>query len=225
MTVAEFLVATNYALRGIEDDAPTFGDDEATYWVATLNRKKNELYNNSKVLWDATWSVESLGAITASATPTYNCDADLIAASDQAYAVDTNSKLVYFDFIRPKERPTNGRKVYLAGMNPRVLYFTNAITADEDIVGGTLHLPGYYMPADVDASSDVVPLPDPYWGVMAVAAEIAFGDITYEDRAEGLNTKANNLFSQMVRNNRRSPYDTPSKSPTNVYRIRGTEVN
>lgn len=225
MTVSEFLTATNYALRGIEDDAPTFGDDEANYWIATLNRKKNELYNNSKVLWDATWSVQSLGSISADPAPSYQCASSLIAPSDQAYAIDTNSQVVYFDFVRPKERPTNGRKVYIAGMNPKVLYFTNEIEATEDIVGGTLHLPGYYMPDDVELEADDLPLPDPYWGVMAVAAEVATGDITYEDRAEDLNAKANNLFTQMVRNNRRSPYGNPSVTPTNVYKIKSTEVN
>ena len=80
------------------------------------------------------------------------------------------------------------------------------------------------MPADVSLETDELPLPDPYWGVMAVAAEVAFGDITYEDRSEGLNTKANNLYMQMVRNNRRGTYNNPKKAPVNVYHIRGTEV-
>jgi hypothetical protein len=41
------------------------------------------------------------------------------------------------------------------------------------------------MPADVSLEDDDLPLPDPYWGVMAVAAEVAFNDIVYEDKAEG----------------------------------------
>lgn len=225
MTVGEFLVHTSLSLRGIDEEPPTFGEEEATYWIALLNRKKNELYANARVLWDATWEVKSLGTISASATPSFNCDATLIAPSDQVYAVDVNSNKVYYDLTRPKERSSTKREFYLAGLNPQVLYCTNEIQSDEDIVTGTLYLPGYYMPADVSASDDDVPLPDPYWGVLAVASEVAFSDIVYEDKAGDLQAKANNLYTQMLRNNRRGTYENPKTIPHNHYRIRGTEVN
>jgi len=223
MTVAEALVDINYVLRGIDDDAPTFGTEEASQWVAAINRVKRRLFRNSKVLFDETWEVKSLGAITVSATPSYNTDATLIAASDEVYAVDTNSNKVYYQMTNPRRRTKTGRQFYLAGMNPKVLYCSNAIVATEDIVGGTLHLPGYYMPADVTLSTDTIPLPDADWGVMAVAAEIAFNDITYEDKSADLNAKANELYMQMVRTNRRNTYNTPKAIPTNVNRIHGTE--
>lgn len=227
MTVSDFLTSVNNALRGIDDDTPTVGTEEANYWVETLNRKMNEMYRNAKVLWDATWEVKSLGAISATATPSYNTDSTLIAPSDHVYAVDTNSQKVYYELIKPRERPMNGRYFYLAGNNPEVLYCTNEIVSTEDIVGGTLYLPGYYLPADVDASdgTDTIPLPDPYWGVMAVAAEVSFNDIVYEDRAEALNIKANNLLQQMVRTNRRNTYGQSKKPPHDHYKVKNTEVN
>jgi len=226
--VSYFLECVNDALRGTDEDAPTLGTDEANLWLRTLNRKKNELYQNVKVLWNETWASQSLGAISASATPTYNTDADLIAPSDKVYAIDTNSQVVYYDIIKPKERPRNGRAFYLAGMNPQVLYCTNAITATEDIVGGTLHLPGYYMPADIDTDTEdgttVVPFLDPYYAVMAVASEIAFNDITFEDKAADLAGKAQFLYMQMVRKNRKNTYGSARPIPTRVNRIRNTEV-
>lgn len=225
MTVAQWLTATNYALRSTDDDTPDITSDDGVYWLNTLNRKINELYRNSRVLFDSTWEVKSLGAITATATPTFNCDATLIAPSDHIFAVDSNSKKVYYPLIKPRERATTGRQFYLSGVNPQVLTCTNEITADEDIVGGTLYLPGYYMPADLTDATDDIPVPDPYWCVMAVAAEIAFNDITYEDKAEGLNTKANNLYMQMVRANRRGTYGDPKTIPYSTYRIKNTEVN
>lgn len=227
MTGSEFLTAVNYALRGTDDDAPTIGGEEADYWIGEFNRVKDGLFRNSKVLFDETWEVKSLGSITATATPTFNTDTTLIAASDYVYAVDTNSNNVYYDIVKARQRPTSGRQFYLSGMNPAVLNCSNEISATEDIVTGTLHLPGYYMPADLSDSdgTDTVPLPDPYWGVMATAAEIASNDITYEDKAENLTIKANDLLMKMVRNNRRGTYNNPKKNPTNVYRIRGTEVN
>lgn len=223
MTVAEALVDINYVLRGIDDDSPTFGTEEASQWLAAINRIKRRLFRNSKVLFDETWSVKSLGTITASATPSYNCDATLIAASDQVYAVDTNSKKIWYDMTTARRRPRTGRQFYLAGMNPKVLYCTNEIKSTEDIVTGTLHLPGYYMPADVTTAGATIPFPDPDWAVMAVAAEIAFNDITYEDKVADLNAKANELYMQMVRNNRRNTYNTPKVIPTNVNRIKSTE--
>jgi hypothetical protein len=233
VTVAEWLVATNYILRNTEGDAPIFGTEESNYWLGLLNLKINELYRNSRVLFDTTWDIKSLGTIIASATPTYLIQDDsltpveyrLIAPSDEAYIITTDDQKVSVQLIKPRQRTDHNRKAYIAGVNPQTLYFTNEIKAGENIVGGELFLPGYYMPDALDSTTDELPLPDPYWGVMSVAAEIAFGDIIYEDKAEGLNTKANNLYSQMVRANRRGTYRNPKQIPYNNYRIRDTEVS
>lgn len=227
MTVGDWLVAVNDAFRGTDEDAPDIGSADADLWIRTLNRKKNELYNNTKVLFDETWSVESVGLVTADATPSFNLDTDFIAPSDYVYVLDTDGNKHYYDIVKPRQRPTSGRQFYIAGMNPKVLYGSNEIEATESIVGGTLYVPGYYMPADVplDDEDALIPLPDPYWGVMSVAAEVAGNDITYEDKEGNLNAKANALYSQMIRNNRRGTYGKGKVSPTNMYRIRSTEIN
>lgn len=228
MTVSQFLTHVNYALRGTDESAPNIGEAEANYWLETYNRVKNEFYNDTKVLWEETWEVKSLGAISATATPSFNCDATLIAPSDQVYAVDTNSKKVYYDIIKAKERPRNGRYFYLAGMNPQVLYCTNEIESDEDIVGGTLYLPGYYMPADINVSSETgtstIEFIDPYYAVLATAAEIAFNDLTFEDKYPDLAGKANNLRMQQVRRRRRNTYGTTRSLPRRTNRIENTET-
>ncbi len=54
---------------------------------------------------------------------------------------------------------------------------------------------------------------------MAVASEIAFNDITYEDKASDLNAKANALYRQMVSDERKGTYNNPIQTPVNVYRI------
>ena len=91
-------------------------------------------------------------------------------------------------------------------------------------MGGTLYVPGYYRPADLTQASDTLNVPDPYWAVMAVAAEVAASDVVYEDKEANLNAKANALYMQMGRDNRRGTYASPSVSPTNVKRIRTPEV-
>lgn len=291
MTVSDFLTATSYALRSTDEDTPTFGSEEANYWIGTLNRKKNELFQNSKVLWDSTFLIETpnetgtvatAGTTTLTGTSThftdyavgdtilvsgetvrtidaitsdtvltvsvafsntasgltftrntiidngvsnYSLHRSFIAPANKAYIITTAGDDIYLDFISPREQISTSRNVYISGINPKILSFTNDIESTEDIVGGQLFVPGYYMPADVALETDELPITDPYWAVMAVAAELAFTDITYEDRVEGLNTKANALYMQMVRNNRRGTYNNPRTTPVHVQRIRSTEVN
>lgn len=160
--------------------------------------------------------------IIAAGVEEYSLGRTFLAASDRVYVLTADDKKVYFDLIQPQERDYVTKQVFIAGETPQKLLFTEDIESTDVIVGGTLMVPGYYMPADVDGNSDLVPLPDPNWGVMAVASEIAFSDITYEDKAADLNAKANALLSQMVKKNRRGTYKNPRQTPYNVRRIRGT---
>ena len=126
-----------------------------------------------------------------------------------------------FDFISPQERSTLNQNIFISELNPKSLTFTSEIESTNSIVGGELVLPAYYLPVELDAATDEIPLPDPNWGVTAVAADLAFADITYEDRASTLNDKANYLDNLMVKNNRRGTYKNPRITPTVVKRIRG----
>jgi hypothetical protein len=116
------------------------------------------------------------------------------------------------------------QQVYFSGGNPLTLTFSGDIESTDTIVGGSLIIPGYYLPADVSVSTDLLPVTDPNWLVMATASEIAFADIVYEDRAEALNARANALWKQMVAKNRRATYGSTRKTPWNVTQIRDTRV-
>lgn len=220
MLVSEFITRLNYALRGIDDDAPMFDSDEANYWLDTLNRKKNELYEDVTQLWRNTFEVRSLGVVTTSLAPAYDIDEDFLGASDLVYVITTDDQRREYTIVQPQERQLYWREAYIAGMNPQKLYFTNAIAADESIIGGELFLPGYYMPADVTEEDDTLPFLDPNWAVMAVAAEIAGNDIVYEDKEANLTSKANNLYRLMVKKNKRGTYRNPRTASIAVDRIR-----
>jgi hypothetical protein len=56
--------------------------------------------------------------------------------------------------------------VYLAGSD---LVFVDEIAADSQLVGGTISVPGYYMPDDLVDFTDTVPVDDPNWLALAVA--------------------------------------------------------
>lgn len=295
MLVSQWLEYVNDALRGTDEDAPAIGTTEANLWLRTLNRKKNELYENVKVLWNETWkstapnepgtvatagttaltgtgtffldyavgdtilvsgeTVRTIDTITSNTaltvtvafsttasgkTFTHKAIVDdgstehglhryLIAPSDQVRIATTGGQDVYYDISKPKERPKYGsRIVYVSGMNPQLLTFSSTINSTENIVGGTLHVPAYYMPQDIDVDTEdgtsTIPFLDPFYSVMAVASEIAFNDITFEDKSADLAGKANYLYNQMVRKNRRNTYGTTRPIPTRVNRIRSTEV-
>lgn len=223
MLVSDFLTKVSYCLRGLDDDPPTVGTDEATYWIDTYNRKKDELYEDVTKNWSTAYSVESLGTVTVDATPSFNLPAEFLAPSGRAYILKLDGQKTYLDFIKPNEaEETTG--IYIAGQNPQVLYYTEEVKTGQDIVGGTLYLPGYFLPDDVTDDPDVINVPDPNWAVNAVAAEIAFADITYEDKGATLSEKANALYLNMVKKNRRGTYGNPRTTLTKVKRIRGTGV-
>lgn len=162
--------------------------------------------------------------IIASGVETYKLHRKFLGASDSVYVTTTGGERVYFDLIQPQERKTTVQQVFLSDENPETINFANNIESTDEIVGGTLTVPGYYTPEAVSAVTDDLPVPSPNWCVYIVAAEVAGADIVYEDREGNLNAKANSLYSMMVKRNRRGTFDNPRKSPYNVKRIRSTEV-
>ena len=289
VTLLDAINRINYALRATDDDPPTFGDDEWNYWVDTLNRKKDELYEDLSKQWSDSYKpsspnepgvVSTAGTTTLTGNGTYFTDykagdeilvdgetsriidtitsdtsltvtvafsntasgknftrsiiidssvegyhvhRSLLSPSDKVY-VQTPTQKIFLDLIKPQENDYVNQAVHLSGGNPQLLTFTQDILSDDQMVGGTLVIPGYYMPDDVSAQTDLIPAPDPNWLVMATASEIAFTDIVYEDRAETLNNRANSLWRQMVTKNMRGTYNNPRKVSYNVKRIQDTRT-
>lgn len=288
MDVNSFLTRVNNLLRGTDDDAPTFGSDEANLWLDLLNSILEDVYDDVTKEWrfsfkntapiepgtvattgtttltgtdtyftdynpgdkilvsgetvrtidtiasDTSLTVTSAFSNTASgktftrsiiiddAYTSYNMHRRFISPSDQVYIEKTDGTKTYFKYIRPEERDTT-RQVYLSDENPEVLTFTTEIDSTEDIVGGTLVVPGFYGFAPLTAATDLIPVSSPNWACRAVASAVAFSDITYEDKASDLNNQANDLYMKMVKKNRRGTYANPNKVPTNVYRIKGPD--
>lgn len=226
MIFSEFLAHVNDAVRGIEEDAPAVSSDEAVYWARLYNRKKNEMYRDVDKNWESSYDAKSVGVITAAAAPSFNLDNTLegfLAPARQAYVIDTDGDYHYYDTIKVGEidRKDVTQKIYITGANPKVLRFVHEIEADDVIIGGTLYLPGYYLPADITGTDGdaVIAVDDPFWAVMAVAAQVAFGDLTYEEKFEDLNGQANELWRTMVKLNRKRQAGGSRETIYNVYRI------
>lgn len=161
--------------------------------------------------------------IVAAGVQNYNMHRSLISLSDEIIILGTDGQYYYIDVVKPQERSRSKREVYLSGKRPQIATVSTTIVAGENIIGGTLIPAGYYRPDNMDFTdtADEVPCDDPYWLVLATAAQIAFNDITYEDKFEDLNGQANVLYRNMARKNRRGTFKNPRVTPVKVQRIRG----
>lgn len=231
MKVSKFLEKVNYALRGTDDDAPAPTDDDGKYWIETFNRKKDEMYDDTSKNWrsaydDDTEEKADLGEIVAAVRPSFNLPDSFIAPAGDAYVIDLDGYYHYFNLVEPAEINRRVQAVYISGQNPQKLKFSTAIGADSNLIGGTLYLPGYYRPDDIDPNAEdvgnkIIPIDDANWGVMAVAAQVAFNDITYEEKFDDLQGQADVLWKNMVKKNRKRGRGNAKVTPYQVRRIRG----
>ena len=223
MLVPEFITLVNDALRGTDDDAPNANTDDWSYWLRTANRLRRNLYNDTKSLWPATYTKVNVGTITVDADLEFTLNSKFLAAANQPYIITLDGQRVNLTLLKPEEAAGNylERTVFITGAQPQKLTFSKEIVTGENIVGGTLYLPGYFMPDDMTDDGDTVVVDDPDWLVVATAAKIAFNDITYEDKSSDLVAEANSLYTQMTSNRRKGVYGYARTTPTNVRRITG----
>lgn len=180
-------------------------DTSLTVTVAFSNTASGKTFTHTSVIDDG--------------DQTYNLHRSFIYPSDQVYVTKTDGNREYIDLIKPQERDTNSQKVFISGLNPQSLTFTSTISSTDNLVGGTLTAPGFYLPDDISEATDELPIDDPNWAVMAVASEVAFNDVVYESKAPDLTAKANSLYQAMTMKNRAGTFKNSRKVATNVYRI------
>lgn len=213
MLVSTLFDRINYALRGIDDDTPAEGSEEATYWLSVINRKKDEWAYDPNENWSSLFAKRTLADPIAAATQSYNLDSDFIRPSDDVF-VEVGSKTITHKLVEPQLRDTGD--VYITG---KTLNFNETIEATDERVGGDIVVPGFYLPTDLDAFTDPVPVDDPNWLAVAVAAELAFSDVTYEDKYSDLVGMANDLYLKMKSANRKGTITSPRAIRTSVNRI------
>ena len=220
MLVSTLIERISYALRGIDDEVPASGSEEAPYWLSIINRKKDEWATDPFEAWNSIFEVRNLLAPVAVGTQSYDLATDFIRPSDDVY-VTVAGQRVDFNLVEPQLRDSVSNAVYIAG---KKLYFVDTILADTQIVGGAITVPGFFLPDDMTSFTDVVPVDDPNWLAMATAAEIAFNDVSYEDKSPDLFAKANSLYVAMKTANKKGTITAPRKVPTMVKRIGRADV-
>lgn len=196
-------------------------DGETVRTIATIS---SDTVLTVTVAFSNTASTKSFyhDTIIQTGVQTYNLHRSFLAASDEVSLTLSDGTSRYYTVVQPQERSRYHQEVYIAEENPQTVTFTVDIESDSDMVGATLVVPGYYAPFEISDEDETVPVPDGEWLAIATAADIAFSDIIYEDKAEGLNVRANNRYSMMVRKNRRGTSRNPRRlNTTNSYRIHG----
>lgn len=226
MLVSELITRINYALRGTDDDAPIEGSADADQWLSYANVKKDEWARDANESWSSLFAVTNLSSVVVSGTQTYNLATTFMRPADRVYVTTTDDDVIDFNLVEPQLRDTVAYPVYIAGDNPKKLTFVDLIDAGHqaNLIGGTITVPGYFLPTDMTAFSGTVPVDDPNWLVYAVASEVAFNDVTYEDKVSDLNAKSNSLYMAMKQANRRGTPSHPRRIPTVVSRIKGMEA-
>lgn len=158
--------------------------------------------------------------IVKTSTQSYNLNTRFIRPSDDVY-VTVAGQRVDFNLVEPQLRDSVSNAVYLAG---KTLTFVDTISTDNQIVGGAITVPGFFLPPDMTSFTDVVPVDDPNWLALATAAEVAFNDVSYEDKSPDLFAKANSLYVAMKTANKKGTITAPRKVPTMVKRIGRADV-
>jgi hypothetical protein len=231
MTLTDLIKNINYNLRGTDDDAPVLGDPDWVYWGTVANRKKNEMYGDTKKKWASSFATKKVGVIAAGIN-TFNLDdsdsanklSGFIQPAKRAYVLRLDGTRHYIDIVKPQFAHYMQKQVYVSGLNPKVVNLSYSVVLGDADIGGSLYVPGYWLPADMDLTSATatVPCDDPYWLSMASAADVAFNEITYDDKFADLNGKANVLYGQMSHANRAIHAGDVQFTPTRVqHRIRG----
>lgn len=88
--------------------------------------------------------------------------------------------------------------VYYSGNNPKKVTFYDTIASTSQIVGGTLKIPGIYLPDPLVLSTDIVAVDDPEWLVLIVASELARNDAAKSDQFPNLVAMANERYTKMI---------------------------
>jgi len=152
-----------------------------------------------------------------SGVQTYNLHRRFSTPSDEVKIISTQTDT--FKLEKPQDREAG--VAYIHSANPQKITFYDDITATSLMIGGTLIVPAYYLPADLVNATDIIPCDDPYFIVYSTASELAGNELTYADKAGALNAKANNLYRLMKNANRKGTSNNPRTAPVSVDRISG----
>lgn len=122
---------------------------------------------------------------------------------------------LYYSFAKPQAR--ENADVYISGLNPRKVTFYNDIPTQA--VGGSLLVPGHYLPNPLVNATDTIEIPDENWLIYATAAELCRNDPAKDTEFANLIGMANDLYRKMVAANNNVGFLQDNQIPVNIQQI------
>lgn len=215
---------------------PSPGTAKYLLMVILVNQIKDEYALDANVHWDSLFvQNNNLGTIVATQQQ-YSLPTNVFYLSDGIYILrnDGSGNTDRYKVVHPEQRNDYNNAlgsqasdfgdppVYLTGsfeggvgnlalnfVVPFQVTSGGSITNSPD-VGGTIQGGTYVWPADLVNPTDKVPINNPKWAVVRLAAEMSRTDPSKEDQYPNLIQEANDLYAKMVRDNQGNSYEQPS---------------
>jgi hypothetical protein len=101
MLVSTLFDRINSALRGLDDEAPTEGSSEATYWLDIINRKKDEWATDPFENWSSLFQINNVTGTISAGDQTYTLPTGLLRPSDVVKVTNGGQEFT-FQVIEPQ---------------------------------------------------------------------------------------------------------------------------
>jgi hypothetical protein len=199
-----------------ENSNAVSGDDDWTKVLSLANLNIDAWAAEPSIDWVSLYSIVPIGTVTA--TDTFDLDSSIRKISNQEGDViritHTDGNHTDYSLIPPNRLKDYSTGNYVAKIGA-TLVFNNAFESTDPQFGGTINVPAYLFPDHLVADSDDVPVDDPNWLVMSVAAEWARTDLTLAQNYPLILAKANELMVNMKQANGGQLNTVPKKTIPN----------
>jgi hypothetical protein len=202
LTTSEFVSAVWQQVTG---KLPNFTSDSSKWEriVASGNFFIDQWAREPGVDWGSLYSLEDIGTLGAS--DTYELDTDLILKVSQQSGDPirvTKTDGSYTDYFTTTPRKLKHFNTgFYAAVTPRSIIFNKTFTSADPQYGGSITVPVYLKPEHIVGANDEIPVDDPNWLVLVVAADYVRNDVTRKDLREDLINQANASMQRMKEDN------------------------
>lgn len=203
MTTSELV---QEAFRAATGKLPTFASG-STKWnnlVASANFYIRQWAREPGVDWNSLYD-PAFQIGTVSATDTFDLDDDIRVISKQQgdfvrIVHSGSTQYTDYDVIDADKLKDYPYGNYVAQVG-RTLKFNSAFASSSQQYGGTIYVPAYLYPEEISGDNDEVPVDDPNWLALSVAADYVRNDITRKDLRADLVNEANQCMERMKQDN------------------------